>query len=257
MNLVSMRVRAVVAIVLAMGAVGAAVWAADPPAAPATSTYAPAEDLVAQVNASLKDLEEALSTADDFEVKQTRVVREANTLAALGLVLALHDTDHPLKAAAPALIPAAQKLAKAKTLDEAKPALDGVKAALAGGSGSADPPAWGKVAGLGALMKQVTFINGRLRRNVTGKRFADQSADTARYAALLAAIGQVTNYDTHEVKDAAQLPQWYEYCAAMRDSAGRINAAAKAGDQDAAKAAMADLEKSCSGCHKTFRVEGQ
>lgn len=257
MNAVSMRVRAVVAIVLALGAVSAVVWAADPPAAPATSAYAPADDLIAQVNASVEELEEALSTPDDFEVKQTRLKREANTLAALGLVLAWHDTDHPLKGAAPTLIPAAQKLAAAKTLDEAKPALEEVKAVLSGSADKSDPPAWGKVASLGALMKQVTFINSRLRRNVTGKRFADQSQDTARYAALLAAIGQVSNFDTHEVKDEALLPQWYEYCATMRDSAGRINAAAKAGNQDAAKTALADLDKSCSGCHKTFRVEGQ
>ncbi|MBX3413455.1 MAG: cytochrome c [Pirellulales bacterium] len=257
MKSVSMRVGAVVATMLVLGAAGAVVWAADPPAAPATSTYAPAEDLIAQVNASIKDLEEALSSADDFEVKQTRVKREANTLAALGLVLAWHDTDHPLKNVAPALVPAAQKLAAAKSLDEAQPALAGVQSVLAGSSEKSDPPAWGKVASLGALMKQVTFVNSRLRRNVTGSRFAMQANDTARYAALLAAIAQATQYDTHEVKDEAQLPQWYDYSIAMRDSAGRINAAAKAGDQDAAKAALGDLDKSCSGCHKTFRVEGQ
>lgn len=251
------RICRVAVVTMVFGALIPTAWCADPPAAPATSTYAPADDLIAQVNASIAELETALATADDFEVKKTRVVREANTLAALGLVLALHDSDHPLKASASALVPASQKLAAAQSADEAKPALEAVKAALAGGSDKSDPPAWGKVAGLGALMKQVTFTNTRLRRGVTGKRFADQAADTARYAALLAAIAQVAQYDTHEVKDPAQVPQWYEYCAAMRDSAGRINAAAKANDQAAATAAMKDLEQSCSGCHKAFRVEGQ
>jgi len=242
---------------LAIGAIGSTVLGEDPPTAPATSTYAPADDLIAQVTASIAELEEALATPDDFDVKKTRVVREANTLAALGLVLALHDTDHALKGSAASLIPAAQKLASANSVEEGKPALEAVKTVVAGSGDKSDPPAWGKVAGLGALMKQVTFINGRLRRGVTGRRFTDQAEDSARYAAVLAAIAQVTQYDTHEVKDPAQIPQWYEYCAAMRDSAGRINTAVKAGDQEAAKAAMTELEQSCSGCHKAFRVEGQ
>jgi len=232
-------------------------WAADPPAPPAASNYAPVDDLAAQVEESIKELDGALETPDDFEVKATRVLREANTLAAIGLVIALHDADHPLKSKAAALIPAAQKLAKAKDHAAATAALVEVKAALADGANSADPPAWGKVAGLGALMKQVTLVNGRLRRSVTGRRFAMQQEENARFSALLAAIAQVAQYDTHEVKDPAQESEWFEYCVAMRDSAGAINAAVKAGDQDQAKLAMAKLEQSCSGCHKAFRVEGQ
>ena len=102
-------------------------------------------------------------------------------------------------------------------------------------------------------MKQVTFVNNRLRRNM--RRFDDRKDDNARDAALLAAIAQACNYDTHEVKDPAEIDKWYQLCGEMRDAAGDLNAQIHAGDKAAAETALANLGKSCEVCHQTFRVQ--
>jgi hypothetical protein len=104
-------------------------------------------------------------------------------------------------------------------------------------------------------MKQVTFVYNRLKRGMQPNRFDQLADDSARYAAILAVIGQVTNFDTHEVKDPAELPEWYRYCGEMRDAAGEVGAAIHARQLDAAVAGMKKLETSCTGCHQVFRKD--
>ncbi len=166
----------------------------------------------------------ALADAQSYTDKSRQVKRDAHTLSALALTLAKHDQDHRLKASAPTLLAAAQQLAGAKDYDAAKKAFANVESATAGKSTDAAAPAeWRKVAGLGQLMKQVTFINNRLKRNL--RRFDERKDDNVRDAATLAAIAQACNYDTHEVKDPADLDKWYQLCGEMRDAAGALNAA--------------------------------
>jgi cytochrome c556 len=68
-------------------------------------------------------------------------------------------------------------------------------------------------------------------------------------------IAQAATADTHEVKDPNEIPRWQELCGQMRDAAGEVNAAVRAGDRAAVDAAMKRLTQSCDDCHKTFRVE--
>ena len=72
------------------------------------------------------------------------------------------------------------------------------------------------------MMKQVTFLNNRLKRALQKNRFEQMSADTAQYTAQLAVIAQAVTVDTHEVKNPADIDKWFQYSAEMRDAAGEL-----------------------------------
>jgi hypothetical protein len=166
--------------------------------------------------------------------------------------LGLHDTANELKSAAPGLVKAAQDLGKAADYAAAQTALAGVKAAIEGKAKEGPELNWNtRVASLGQLMKQVTSTDARLRRNL--RRFDRLAQENAQSAALLAVIAQAAIADTHEVKDPADLPKWYQWCADMRDAAGGVNRAIKAKDPQAADAAAKRLMQSCDDCHAVFQ----
>ena len=228
--------------------------AANPPAAPKVSTFASADDLVKQVQVFVTSFETALASEQAYSEEKLTLLRDAHTLAAVALALSLHDADHALKKSAPGLAQAAQQLARAQDYKPAQEALAGVKKALQGMSGGGIEPTWNqKIGSLGQMMKQVTFVNNRLRRNV--RRFDRLADENARDAALLAVLSQAAAFDTHEVKDPNQIPQWYELCGKMRDAAGAAHLAVKAKDEKATLAALAKIAQSCDECHQAFRIE--
>ena len=119
---------------------------------------------------------DGLIDAQVYMDKSRQITRDAHTLAALALVLAKHDQDHRLKARAQALLTAAQQLAKAKEYAAAKRAFEAVEDAANGEAPvAAADVKWERIAGLGQMMKQVTFVNNRLRRNM--RRFEDRADD--------------------------------------------------------------------------------
>ena len=227
----------------------------DPPAPVAVSKYAPADDLIKQVDLYVASMRDGLADMAVYTDKSRLITRDAHTMAALALALAQSDENHKLKESAPALLAAARDLSKAKDYDAAKTAFTAVEAAVAGKAASAPDVKWERVAGLGQLMKQVTFVNNRLRRNIS--RFDARKDDNARDAAVLAVIGQAVMFDTHEVKNPDDLDKWYQLCGEMRDTAGGLNAAVHAGDKSAAEAALEKLRKNCDACHETFRVRAE
>lgn len=229
-----------------------------PPAPPPVSKYAPAVDLIALAKGYAESFPASVSDAQKYSKDQPKVQKDAHTLAVVALALALSDEDHALKKVSPALMGAAQALAAAKEAGAAKTAADSITALIAetGEAGDVQAPAeWQKVARMGPLMKQVTFVHNRLKRGLQKNRFEQTAADTAQYAAVLAIIGQACNVDTHEVKDPADIDKWYQYCAEMRDAAGEVNGAIHAKNFDGATAGLEKLEKSCQGCHEVFRAE--
>ncbi|HVC96579.1 MAG TPA: hypothetical protein VND64_23035 [Pirellulales bacterium] len=228
--------------------------AGDPPASPPVSRFAPADDLAVQIKFTISGFGALVASEEAYQADADKLRRDAHTLAALALVLGMHDSEHPLKAAAPALVATARALAQAKDYASAKQAVEAVQKAVAGEGGAVDGELkWEKVAGLGQLMKQVTATNTRLKRGL--KRFDDKKDENARDAAVLAAIAQMAVYDTHEVKRPEDLDQWYQFCGQMRDAAGELNAKVKAADKEGAGAAMVKLGKSCEACHAVFHKE--
>jgi len=226
-------------------------------AQPQVSTYAPAEDLAAQIEFYVKQLSEALSDSAGYdELKQAQVEKDSNTLTVLALLLAMNDQEHKLKPASPAILKSAQGLAeKYDSFDEAKQALAEVKKALSGEAKLDQKVEWEAVAAMSPLMKQVPIIHAPLNRGATDpRRFKRQAAQTAGQAATLAAIAQASMFNTDHAEED-QIPTWQKYCAEMRDACGAVNAAVRSGDTAKAAQAIVALQKSCDDCHAVFRAE--
>jgi hypothetical protein len=231
---------------------GAMAIAGDPPSPPALSKVMPADDLIAQVEVFHKSLHEMSADEPTWQDNSHKVTRDAQTLAAVALMLGLYDSDHALKTAAPALVDAAQALGEAKDYATAQKALLAVDAALKDNPAAAQPLRPRPVGSMGQLMKQAGFANSRIQRGL--RRITDRTDEKARDAAVLAALGQATMYDTYGLKRDDQLDRWYQLCGQMRDRAGQLNAAIRAADKVGAEQALKELEKSCSACHTAFRT---
>jgi hypothetical protein len=229
----------------------------EPPPIPKVSDFAPADDLVEQIDFFVGRVEQSLADAADFDLaKQSRTFKDGNTLAALALMLAYYNQDHPLKASMPRLLKGAQALVAAgDSVVRAQAALAEIRAARAG---SPDPLAtvkWESVASLSALMKQVPLIHAGLKRGVEGNRLARQAAQSAGQSAALAAIAQASMLDTEYVKRPADIEKWQQLCAQMRTAAGEVNSAVHAQDTERVAAGMKRLALSCDACHAVFRSE--
>jgi hypothetical protein len=229
----------------------------EPVAVPKVSTFAPAADLLAQVDFFLARASESLSDPARFDLaKQSRTAKDANTLAALALMLAMHDEKFAEKPAMASLLRASGKLAAASdNYEQASAALVALKRAR---SGSGEPGAaakWEKVASLPALMKQVPLVHSGLKRAVDGDRLARLKAQSSGQSAALAAIAQASMLDAQYAKTPAEATKWRERCAEMRDAAGSVNAAIHAQDAARVAAGMKRLFQSCESCHAAFRSQ--
>jgi cytochrome c556 len=244
-----------VGLILVAAFAAGAKFAAQPPAPPKVSTFAPANDLVAQVDYYKKRIDAAVASEADFdEAKQARVKKDAGLVAVLALHLGLHDSDNPLKQSAAGIVKAAQDLANASDYQSARNGYSNLEKAISGEVKGEDLK-WGKVAALGQLMKQVSVINASMKRGLQPARLKSQAKKTSAESATLAAIANVLPYDTHEVKNEADVPSWYEYSAEFRDSAGALNAAIKTGETAKVGPALKRLSASCDTCHKKFHQQ--
>ena len=229
---------------------------AAPPAAPKVSTFAPIEDVVAQIAYFAERAEKGVAEKADFDDgAAAKLKKDANTLAVLGLALGMHDGDHKLKAAAPAIVQAAQAVADSgEDYAKAKAAVDQLHKAVAGEVKGTKTLQWSeKVGALSPLMHQVPLINNGLKKMVKDNK--PTPASNPANAATLAVIAQASMADTSEVKNPADMEKWYAFCAAMRDAAGDANKGLHANDKDGTAAARKKLSQSCEDCHKVFRKE--
>jgi hypothetical protein len=226
--------------------------APEPPKSPPASQFAPADDLVGQVEYYLGRLDEAVANEADYKEYVERIAKDADTLAVIALTLGLHDTDNPYKTAAPAMIEATTQLAAAKDYASAKAAVDAVKKAAAEKTAAAAPLQWQKVATLKQIMLAVPVINTQLKRNVRLRRPKTDGPKAAGRSAALAAIAQASLYHSGETEKPQLADQWFKHCIQMREAAAEVNGAAHKTDKAAAREALAKLAKSCDDCHTVF-----
>jgi len=252
MKLARKRTMVFMWVVLATAFVAGAKFAADSPAPPKVSAFAPAADLIAQVDYYKKRMQDVVANEADYdEAKQARITKDANTVAVLVQHLGMHDADNPLKKSAAAAVNAAQELRAATDFKSASAAYSKLEKALAGADGG--ELKWGKVAAMGQLMKQVSVINASLKRGLQPTRLKSQAKKTSGESATLAAIGNSLLFDTHEVKSDGDLPDWYAYAGEFRDSAGALNAAIKTGQIAKVTPALKRMSTSCDTCHSKFQ----
>jgi cytochrome c556 len=234
----------------AVGAVGLVF--AEPPAQPALSTIVPAADFEVAATNYLTKIAGFMADEASYTKNQEQLAQKANALVALAQSLGLHDGSSKLKAVASDVMNAGRELSRAKEFAAAKAAHEKVTTAVAGSS-AASAPKWEKFASLGKLMHETAEVNSRLRRNL--RRFDRTKDDSAEGAAVLAAFAQATIYDTHEVKNPADLPKWYAMAVEMRDAAAELSKTAHGGDEAGFKKALDRLGKSCDNCHEVFHAE--
>lgn len=231
-------------------------FAADPLAAPDVSTFAPAKDLVGQVAYYLERLELAVESEEEYNDSVEKIAKDSNTLILIALALGLHDTDNQYKAAAPAMLEAAQQLAATKDYASAKAGVAAVKEATASAGGNPNGLKWEeKVASMKELMEAVPLIHSRLKRYLRGSRFESMADDTAGYSAVLGVIAQGSMANSGDTEKPNEVEKWYAFCAQMRDASAAVNAGIHALDQDATDAAMEKLNQSCDDCHAVFHDE--
>lgn len=229
--------------------------ASAPLEVPKISAFAPAKDLIQQVDFFVGRVEESLADPKTFDLaKQSRTLKDGNTLAVLALMLGVHDENHPLKGSLPTMLAAAQALADSgDNAERALAALAKIKTARAAGAPDGGAVKWGKVASLAALMKQVPLVHAGLKRGVDGNRLARQAVQSAGQSASLAAIAEAALLDDEYAKSPEDAQNWSRFCIQMRDAAGEVNSAIHAQDGPRVTAGMKQLEQSCNACHARFR----
>lgn len=248
-------------VVACVGIASAVAFAAQnasaPPEAPPVSDYASVEGLMNQVDYHVERIERSLGSARYSEATQSRIAKDAAVLSVLFTALGLHDEDPAIKSSAPRLVELSQELVTSATDEsKAKAAYEKLVTALKEGATGGKPLNWENRAQLALLMKQVTTINSRLKRNTRRETsLASRKEEASGQAALLAAIGQAALVDTHEVKDAAELDKWYKYASEMRDAAGAVGRAIGQEDFAAVQASMQRLQDNCDACHEAFRLD--
>lgn len=229
---------------------------------PPVSTYAPAADLVAQVEVYLEDLEKAVKSEEEYNDSVENIAKQANTLILIALALGLHDSENQYKAAAPAMVKAAQDLAATGDYASAQAAVEAMKTA-ASSEGDLAGLKWEKIASLPELMKAVPLINSRLKRYTRDeKRMKGAVDDLAGYSAVLAVIGQGSMANSDETEKPEEVDKWTAFCVQMRDVAGTVNSKVRTFEKEetaetfeAAKVAiLEDLEQSCNDCHEVFHI---
>jgi hypothetical protein len=244
-----------VAIVFAGACLGVTPLFSQAPQTPPVSSFAPHDDLLGQVDFFIGRVEESLSDPAGFDLaKQSRTLKDANTLAVLALVLSQHDGDFPQKSSMPALLKASQALAAAEANTErAQQSLAAIKLAREGKSPSAEPVKWERVASLPLLMKQVPLVHAGLKRGVAPNRLKRTAEQSAGQAATLAAMAQASIFDDEYADSPEKVTAWQKYCAEMRDAAGEVNSAVHAQDQARVDSGMSRMLESCEACHAKFR----
>ncbi|MGD9645961.1 MAG: hypothetical protein AB7U73_09620 [Pirellulales bacterium] len=247
----------VAALLLAGGATAAR--GAELPPAPAVSTFAPVDDLLAYVDECLTDFAPVLASAESFDRGTSRLEKDANSLAAVALALHLHDQDHRLKHHAGVMCKAAQKLAAAAAAVDyaaAQDAWQALQAAQRGETSAVPEMTWQPAGEMGIVMKQVTLLHGKLKRGARpGPRFDTGAEENARMATVLAALAQCTQADVPRGTSAADTIKWYDLCAEMRDVCGETSRAFHARDPAATAAALERVEHNCTACHDVFRKQ--
>lgn len=247
--------RFTVALIVVAACCSSSVLRSQAPQTPQVSSFAPLADLLNQVDFFVGRVDESLADPQAFDLaKQARTLKDANTLAVLALVLSQHDADFPEKSSMVSLLKAAQALAVVgDDATKAKAALQEIHSARAGKSPSQQTVKWERVASLPPLMKQVPLIHAGLKRGATPARLKKTMEQSAGQSAALAAIAQASIFDDEYAKTPEDAAAWQKFCAEMRDAAGEVNSAVRAGDQARVDAGMKSMLESCEACHAKFR----
>lgn len=226
---------------------------AEPAAAPTRGAVVPVEDLKQQTAFFFERLDESLADASKYGLaKHARVKKDAATIALLvagrseaGEIPTIQANE--ASRIAMALVSRANKFPEAarqlaalrKTLDATDPMPAAAEEKLE----------WPTV-DMGQLMKQMEFVDNRLKQTVNDAADFAQARDSAAgYAATLWAMAA----DMEAVPAKVDPEKWRKMSTAMRVEAAETNAKAHAGDFSATREAFRKLAATCNACHADYR----
>jgi hypothetical protein len=224
----------------------------------------PAETLMEETTRVEQSLAGQLSSIAQFNEGYRAVRVDANVLAVLAGIAALHEGPIPWKERAPAIRDAAAEMATSvRGLGERfqKPALARYEAirglfagkALPAGNAILEMP-WSNVADRSQLMRRMKIAQEDRIKPLTADsgEFRKSAASVAREASLLAALAEVISTSYDESGEEA----YRRFSRALRDQSRRLAQAARDGDfAQAAELAGANL-KACNDCHAEYRFDG-
>jgi hypothetical protein len=244
---------------LSLGALATSFLLPCQAAAPAKiASVAPITDVVAEAEAKIKGLEEALATENSYrENKGTSIPTAAGVLAVLAQAVVESEEKAAWQPAAADLRDAARAVAAAKSYDEAKTGLLAIKDAHGGKTSGAKPEAeWNKLSGLKQVMKEINSRAGKLRRATKKKEPTEaEFAEAARDASVMAVLGLAAHDDTHEVKSgkAEDIADWKKFSKEFQIQLSAASAAFKKKDMAAGGDAWKKGNAACTECHNKFR----
>ena len=213
---------------------------------------APVDDLVAEAHAQLERLGGFLESDESYADATDAVKQAGGVLACLGQALSEHDQRKTSEASGPHLRDAGLAIRKSKSRGDAQAASDAAKKALAGeaeGEAAAEYP-WEKLIGMHAMMEEINSRNSKLRRALRRLRKPEEESLHANTIAVLT-VAMIA--DTHEVKNAADIPRWTKMAVEYQQLSTQLAAAVKAEDADMAKVLFAKANETCTACHDVFR----
>lgn len=216
-------------------------------------TVAPLGDIVFEINTQVESLEKGLADEAGYEENRGGKIRQSfGLLACLGHALAEHSKAAESDIQGAHLRDAALKFQKKSSLEEAKSALEAVKAAQAGaakGEASKDHP-WNKLVNMHPMMEEINSRNSAILKVLRRPRGKESEPV---HATTWAILGLAMKADTHEVKNDADLPKWHEHSDAFIEASVKLAEAIRAKDKTEGRKWFDVANESCDACHEVFQ----
>jgi hypothetical protein len=247
-----MLIRFQLVVVSLFGAAMAAVALAGPPIK--ITDLATADDLEIEARDRLKELESLLNETSEFADHQKRIEQVASLLAVVAQALAEQESDSPLKAYAPDLRDAAQKMAAASSAADAQAGLQAAQAALDRQSPktAAAEADWARLVLQRPIMEEMEVRMQQLQRAL--RRPKDKAAES-RHATSVALASVTTLADTHAAKDKAQIADWERLSRQIIEQMKTVSAAIQQSQPKEAQVAFKAARATCVECHRQFNAQ--
>jgi hypothetical protein len=248
----------VIAGLLATNVAPVPLFGATPADVPKLSTFAPIDELNAEADAVIEDLDKAVADEAGFKRGKVAAKRDANTLVIIAHAISQHDKKDDVKWAknAASVRDAAKALAGAETFADARAALDRIKDLVAGGtpSDAAQPAEWNQLVPLPDLMPILNRRYLLMRRDLIRGKPRKRDA-TVRHAMLIALFGRTIRDDFSDVENAQDSEMWQTYADHLRDELTQLAKIVRDKKDDDIKGALKSTADACTTCHKKFRPD--
>lgn len=213
------------------------------------SEVAKLEEIVAEIEASLKVIEEGVG---DFDKNEDAMRQASGMLAICGQALAEHKDKAKSKIHGPALRDAAKECIDASDSDDIKKSLAEMKAAIAGkdeGDESKVEYDWYDLIEMYDMMEIIDQRNDDLRR--VAKR--PKGTMDERLLAIGPALLTVVMYAQSDYADDKDVPNWHKLSVEYQQSMTNFARAVEKKDRKEASKLYLIGNKACTACHREIR----